>query len=273
MQGAPRALLLDMDGVLYHGSRVLPHALEFVAALSHVPLVFLTNNPIATPRQVAERLQHMGFERPHESRVLTSAVAAARLLAQRKPGFRYFAVGADGLDAALRQVGFADASNADFVVVGEGAGLDYASLTTGINLILKQGAQLVSTNPDATVDAFIDGEHRVLPGGGALVAPFEQATGRKALTIGKPEPLLYEMALQQLGMRPAECIMVGDRPDTDILGAQRLGMPAALVRTGRFGPGQAWPEGMAAADWDVVDLRQLLVAWRGAWPGWLSDQD
>jgi HAD superfamily hydrolase (TIGR01450 family) len=264
----PAALLLDMDGVLYHGLQVLPQAREFLAAVARVPRLFITNNPIATPAQVADRLESMGFERPGEQDILTSGVAAARWLHERTPGFRYFAVGAGGLDAELSRCGTADSERADYVVVGEGAGLDYASLTTGINLVLKHGAQLISTNPDPTVDGSRDGEHLLLPGGGALVAAFEVACGCKAITIGKPEPLLFEMALQRLGVAPGECVMIGDRVDTDIAGAQRLGMRTAMVRTGRFAPGDPWPQGQAPADWDVESLDGLLQAWRARWPGW-----
>jgi ribonucleotide monophosphatase NagD (HAD superfamily) len=96
-----------------------------------------------------------------------------------------------------------------------------------------------------------------MPGGGALVAPFVVATGQQPVTIGKPEPLLYEMAMQVLGVEAEDCLMIGDRPDTDILGAQKLGMKTALVRTGRFAPGEALPDGMAMPDRDVKNLTEL----------------
>jgi HAD superfamily hydrolase (TIGR01450 family) len=166
-------------------------------------------------------------------------------------------VGADGLDAALREQGRADEDDADFVVVGEGPGLDFESLTTGINLVLRKGARLVVTNPDTTVDATRDGQHFVLPGGGALVAPFVAATGRQPVVIGKPEPLLYEMAMARIGVEPDHCIMIGDRPDTDIAGASQVGMRTALVRTGRFAPGEEYPAGLPVPEWDVGSLQEL----------------
>jgi len=251
------AFLLDMDGVLYHGERPLPAALRFMEALADRPHAFLTNNPILPPQQVADKLERMGFRRPDTRLIVTSAEATADWLHRQKQGFRYFAVGAEGLHLALRQKGREERQNADFVVIGEGPGLDFETLTTGINLILKQGARLVVTNPDINVDASIDGEHRILPGGGALVAPFAAATGQQPVIIGKPEPLLYRMALERLDCAPENCLMIGDRPDTDIAGAARLGMPTALVRTGRFAPGEPWPEGLPPADWDVVDLDEL----------------
>ena len=257
------ALLLDMDGVLFHGDTPLPGAADFLARVASLPHLFVTNNPIRTPAEVAARLDAMGLGRPAEAQILTSAEATARWLAREHPGFRYYAVGAAGLHVALAEHGTADAEHADFVVVGEGPGLDFHSLTTGINLIEKQGARLVVTNPDTSVDATRDGEHLVLPGGGALVAPFAAACNVTPVVIGKPEPALFEMALARLGLPAADCVMVGDRPDTDILGAKRAGLRAALVRTGRFAPGARWPDGLPRPDWDVPDLAALLAAWAG----------
>ena len=260
----PQAFLLDMDGVLYHGDHPLPAALRFMEALAGRPHAFLTNNPILPPQRVADKLERMGFRRPSPELIVTSAEATADWLAQQQPGFRYFAVGGEGLHLALRHKGVEDAQNADFVVIGEGPGLDFETLTTGINLVLKRGARLVVTNPDVNVDASVGGRHRILPGGGALVAPFAVATGQEPVVIGKPEPLLFRMALERLGCAPESCLMIGDRPDTDIAGAARLGMPTALVRSGRFAPGEPWPEGLPRADWDVVDLDELAEV-LGSW--------
>jgi len=258
--------LIDLDGVLFHGERVLPGAEAFLRCLEQCPHVFLTNNPIRTPEEVADGLAAMGLPRPAPEHILTSALATARWLSHWKPGFRYFAVGAAGLDAALRTVGELDPVNADVVVVGEGAGIDYDSLTIGINLILGRGARLVATNPDTTVDGIRDGEHVVLPGGGALVAPFAAASGVTPTVVGKPEPLLYEMALEQLGCSAGRCLMIGDRPDTDIVGAERLGMWTALVRTGRFPPCAPWDLTIPKPDFDVPDLPALLRALKLAFP-------
>ena len=262
-----RGLLLDMDGVLFHGDRPLPGAADFLRSIASIPHLFVTNNPIRTPAQVALRLDEMGLGRPPETRILTSAEATARWLERERPGFRFYAVGAEGLHLALRRCGVPDRERADFVVVGEGPGLDFDSLTTGINLILKRGARLVVTNPDTSVDDTHGGQHRILPGGGALVAPFALACGVAPVVIGKPEPILYEMACERLGVSAADCVVVGDRPDTDIAGAVRLGMRSALVRTGRFAPGAAWPAGMPRPDWDVDDLQGLQRAWQDLLPG------
>lgn len=251
-----------MDGVLFHGETPLPGAAAFLRRIAPLPHLFVTNNPIRTPAEVAARLASMGLGRPLPEQILTSAEATARRLARERPGFRYYAVGAAGLDAALRRQGTPDAEQADFVVVGEGPGLDFDSLTTGINLILKRGARLVVTNPDTSVDDSRDGAHRILPGGGALVAPFAAACGVPPEVIGKPEPALFQMACERLGLPAQACVMVGDRPDTDIAGALRAGMRAALVRTGRFAPGAPWPADIPHPHWDVTDLDSLLRAWQ-----------
>lgn len=257
------AFLLDMDGVLHHGERVLAGALEFVQRISDSKHLFVTNNPVRSPGLVAQQLSSLGFKGIVASQILTSAQATAAWLARQKPGFHYFAVGADGLHDALSEVGTEDRRNADYVVIGEGAGLDYESLTIGLNLVLG-GATLVATNPDANVDAWRDGRQLVLPGGGALVAPFEVAAGQKAIVIGKPYPLLYRMAMERLGVGVDDCIMIGDRPDTDIAGAAALGMRSALVRTGRFLPGASWPKGMDKPGWDVDSLAELTSEFEAA---------
>ena len=248
-----------MDGVLYHGEKVIPEAIGFMSAIEHMPHAFITNNPILPAESIADRLEGLGFSRPDEQQIITSAEATALWLSQQKANFRYYAVGAEGLHIALCQHGIEDSQLADYVVIGEGAGIDYDAITIGTNLVLKQGARLVCTNPDHSVDAFFQGKHCVLPGGGALVAPFAIATETEPVYIGKPHALLYEIAMERLCVTPNQCLMVGDRPDTDIAGAAALGMKTALVRTGRFLPGIPLPDHLPAPDWDVESLAQLLM--------------
>ncbi|MGD1983533.1 MAG: haloacid dehalogenase, partial [Chromatiaceae bacterium] len=184
------AFLVDMDGVLFHGSRCLPGAAEFLDALSGLAHCFVTNNPIRTAEQIAEHFEVIGLPRPPIDRIVTSADATVQWLSSQKPGFRYFAIGGGGLAVALEDQGVADDERADFVVVGEGPGINFEVIATAIDLVLR-GARLVCTNPDHNVDATVDGRHRVLPGGGALVAPIAVATGVEPVFIGKPNRLLY----------------------------------------------------------------------------------
>lgn len=251
------AILLDMDGILFHGMNPIDGAIDFMQSIEHIPHLFITNNPIRLPESMADKMLEIGFKRPDDKQIITAGEATAAWLAQQKPNFRFFAIGASGLHDSLRKYGIEDKENADYVVVGEGEGIDYASITTGINLIIKNGAQLISTNPDTSVDSFYKGKRAIMPGGGALTAPFIVATGKQPITIGKPNPLLYEIALQELKVHSNACLMIGDRPDTDILGAQELGIQTALVRTGRFTPGERLPDNMLSPDWDVENLEQL----------------
>ncbi|MGV6825392.1 MAG: HAD-IIA family hydrolase [bacterium] len=255
------AILLDMDGVLYHGDVPLPGAAVFLDNIREIPHLFLTNNPILTVEELADKFIQIGLPAIDAAAVLTSGQATALYLHEIKPGFRFMAVGAPGLSTVLGEYGIEDNQQPDFVVIGEGVGLDYDILQRGLNHIVKRNAVLISTNPDATVDDVVAGVHRLLPGGGALVAPFEVASGRKAITIGKPERLLFELALEKLNVSASCCVMVGDRPDTDIAGAAALGIRTALVRTGRFARGDDWPAGLPKPDWDVDSLDELYNCW------------
>ena len=253
-----KAILLDMDGVLYRGESAISGAIEFMARIQHLPHAFITNNPILPARAVADRLQRLGFQRPDHRQIITSAEATALWLFRQKNDFRYFAVGAEGLHSALCEYGIEDRNTADFVVIGEGVGIDYEQIAIGVNLILQQGAHLICTNPDHSVDGYINGKHCVLPGGGALVAPFAVAAETDPIFIGKPHALLYQIALQRLEVDAEHCLMIGDRPDTDIAGAVELNMQTALVRTGRFSPGTLIPDYLPTPDWDVDSLLSLL---------------
>jgi len=258
-----KAVLMDMDGVLYHGPRALPYASRFVQQLKTIPLVFVTNNPILSAAQIHKKLQAMGFDTITPEQIITSAMATARWLQQQNEGksepISYFAVGASGLHHELQKVGHPDPYTAKYVIVGEGEGISFEQITCGINLIIKQHAILVGTNPDVSVDDYAGDQHRILPGGGALIAPFSAATGISPVFIGKPSPLLYQMALQQVGVAAADALMIGDRPDTDIHGAALLGMQTALVRTGRFLPGEKYSSELLASDYDCANLESLAL--------------
>ncbi len=258
--------LLDMDGVLYHGDVVVSGAREFLDAISAYPHLFITNNSWRSPQEVVNRLKRIGLPVIGTEQVVTSAQVTASVLAAEKPNFRYFAVGGDGLHEALSKHGVVDENHADYVIIGEGPGLDFDSLTLGGNLVLA-GAELICTNPDNSVDAIIDGQHRVLPGGGSLIAPFQVMTGHNARVMGKPYAPLYQAGLQRLGCLAENCIMVGDRPDTDIEGAARLGMRSLLVRTGRFPPLAVYPSLLSPPTWDVDNL----LDWLRQYPGVLLD--
>jgi len=251
------AFLLDMDGVLYRGDHAIPEARTFLRAIADFSYLLITNNSSTTPEALASKLVRLGFPEIDPTRILTSAIATAAFLQAEKPGFSYFSVGGSGLHNALRRYGTDDADEPDYVIVGEGEGLTYESLTLGINRLIYGKAKLIGTNPDPALDGTRNGQAIVLPGGGALIAPFAAATGLEPLFIGKPERWLFIEALHRLNRSANEAIMVGDRPDTDIKGAAQLGIVTVLVRTGRFPPDMPYPDGLPKPDFDVNSLNEL----------------
>ena len=225
-------VLFDLDGVLYRGEAAVPSAPPTLAELRRrgVRPVFLTNNSSRTPLQVAEKLRGIGIEvEPGE--VVTSALATAELLAERGGG-RAFVIGQDGVREALSDAGIAivdgDPEEADLVVVGYDGGATYGSLKRA-SLLVQRGARLVATNADGSYPA-ADG---LWPGAGALLAAITTTTGAEPEIVGKPFAPLFEAGRRRGGGgRP---LVVGDRLDTDIEGAARLGWDSMLVLTGISG--------------------------------------
>ncbi len=249
------AILLDLDGVLYRWPEPIDGAADAVRALRDAGkrIAFVTNNASRTPAQVAERLASVGVDaRPEE--IVTSALATATLLAERGIGSA-FVVGEEGLlealgDAAIRVVdAFAD--EVDVVVVGFDRGADYTKLRDA-SVLVGRGVPLVASNADASFPA-PGGES--WPGAGALLAVIETTTGTRGEVVGKPESPLFERALVSAGGgRP---LVVGDRLDTDIAGAGRLGWDSALVLTGDAGR-----EDLARSQWKptfIIDDLSGLV--------------
>ena len=223
--------LLDLDGVVYLSTEPVPHAAEALEAAraAGMRLGFVTNNASRTPTAVAEHLCALGIPAdPHD--VITSAQAAVRLVAERVPaGSAVLVVGADGLRheveaAGLRVVDSADDAPAA-VVQGYAAGTTYATLAEAA-LAVQAGAVWVASNVDSTLPS----PRGPLPGNGALVAALEVATRRTPLVAGKPEVTLHTESVERTAAeRP---LVVGDRLDTDVAGAVRVGCDSLLVLTG-----------------------------------------
>jgi glycerol-1-phosphatase len=225
-------ILFDLDGVLYRGEAAVPSAPPTLAELRRrsVRPVFLTNNSSRTPLQVAEKLRGIGIE-AEPGEVVTSALATAELLAERGGG-RAFVIGQDGVREALSDAGIAivdgDPEEADLVVVGYDGGATYGALKRA-SLLVQRGARLVATNADGSYPA-ADG---LWPGAGALLAVITTTTGAEPEIVGKPFAPLFEAGRRRGGGgRP---LVVGDRLDTDIEGAARLGWDSMLVLTGISG--------------------------------------
>jgi NagD protein len=221
--------LIDMDGVLYRGSELIPGADRFINHLraAQVPFLLLTNNSQRTRRDVATKMQRMGVD-VEEEHVFTCAMATARFLAQQKPGGTAFVIGEGGLLTALHNNGYAIVDkDPDYVVVGEGRTFTFENIEAALNLVLR-GAKLVATNLDPNCPT----REGSRPGCGAVVAMLEEASGRKAFSVGKPSPIMMRAARKQLGMTAGQTVVIGDTMETDVLGGVQLGYHTILVLSG-----------------------------------------
>jgi NagD protein len=224
-----KGFICDMDGVIYHGNKLLPGVKEFVGWLKSEKksFVFLTNASERTPKELQEKLKRLGIEVDH-SHFYTSALATASFLASQRPKGSAYIIGEAGLINALYNVGYTmNNVNPDYVVVGESKSYSFDRIEHAVNLVLR-GAKLIGTNPDITGPT----ENGITPATKALIAPIEMATGRNAYFIGKPNPLMMRIALKNIGMSPEETIIIGDRMDTDIVAGIESEIDTALVLSG-----------------------------------------
>ncbi len=227
-----RALIIDLDGVLWVGETPLPGLEGFFLCLRTRPLPFLlvSNNATTSPEIVRAKLGRMGVEVALDE-VLTSTEASASFLIGLLPsGAAVLVVGEAGLRAAVERAGLAlarDADEARAVVVGLDRQATWHSLSEAA-LAIRRGALFIATNPDVTFPI----ERGLALGSGALIAALAAATGKEPMMVGKPEPPLYNQAMARLGSSPRETLAIGDRLETDILGGQRAGVSTALLLSG-----------------------------------------
>ena len=185
--------ICDMDGVIYHGNRILPGVADFIQWLheENKEYLFLTNNSGYTPRELQQKLARMGLDVPEEH-FYTSALATAAFLKDQAPGCSVFAIGEAGLLNALYDAGLTmNDVNPDYVVVGEGRTYSLDTLTKAVNLVMA-GAKLIGANSDVSGPI----ESGIAPACRALVAPIEMATGKQAYFCGKPNPLMMRTGLR-----------------------------------------------------------------------------
>lgn len=225
------ALLFDLDGTVMHGARPIPGAADGVRTVRDhgVGVGFVTNNASRTPEQVVSHLAGVGVE-ARTTEIATSPQIAAQLLARNVPaGSTVLVLGAEGLADEIRAAGYdvvrEDRPEVAAVVQGFSPDLGWAQLAEGA-YALGHGATWVATNTDATLPT----ERGLAPGNGSLVQMLQHATGRTPSVAGKPAPEMFRIAASSLAAdRP---LVVGDRLDTDIEGANRAGMASLLVLTG-----------------------------------------
>lgn len=224
-----KGFICDMDGVIYHGNRLMPGVTEFIDWLhkEDKKFLFLTNNSGYTPRELQQRLARMGLD-VSEDHFYTSALATAEFLKKQKPGCSVYAIGEAGLFKALYDAGVTmNDVNPDYVVIGEAKSYTLDTLIKATNLVVA-GAKLIGANSDISGPI----ENGIMPACRALVAPIELATGKQAYFCGKPNPLMMRTGLNILGLHSGECVMVGDRMDTDVVSGMESGMSTILVLSG-----------------------------------------
>jgi NagD protein len=218
-----------MDGVIYHGNKLLPGVTDFVAWLESTgkKYLFLTNSSERTPKELHEKLKRLGIN-VGEEHFYTSALATASFLASQNPEGSAYIIGDAGLIHALYSVGYTvNNVNPDYVVVGDTHGYNFEKIELALNLVLK-GAKLIGTNSDVSGPV----EVGITPSTKALIAPIEIASGKKAYFVGKPNPLMMRIALKRLGVKREDTIVIGDRMDTDVRCGLESEIDTLLVLSG-----------------------------------------
>lgn len=236
-----QALILDMDGVLWRDTEPLgdlPRLFELLKAQGY-QVQFVTNNATKTIKEYVDKLSEFGVQ-SSSTQILSAAEATGIFLKNKFPSqTKVYVIGQPSLKCTLSKydMDIVDESEQDVQVVV--ASIDYDLTYKKLkhaSLLIQEGCFFVGTNPDRTLPT----PEGFIPGSGTVIEALEIASGKSAKFIGKPEPLLYEIALSRLGTSPQVTLAVGDRLETDIAGAQAAGIHTALVLTGASSMEQAY---------------------------------
>jgi HAD superfamily hydrolase (TIGR01450 family) len=227
-----RGWLFDLDGTIYRGEELIPGADTVIAVLRDEGrrVAFLSNKPLSTRADYAAKLTRLGIPATPDE-VINSSIVLVRHLAALDPGAPVFVIGELPLVGELRAHGFEVRADhrVRWVVIAFDRTFDYAKLDTALQAVRRSGARLIATNPDRTCPTE-DGE---IPDCAGMIAAVEAVTGQAVEAIvGKPSPIILDVALAALGVSAAECAMVGDRIETDIVMAKRRGLASVLVLSG-----------------------------------------
>lgn len=231
--GQLSAALVDLDGTVYRGDRLIPGAAEGIAALEAAGIrpVFLSNNATKRPAAYREKLASLGIDVPLD-RVLNSAAVAADYLARTHPDSSVYVVGEPPLVAELEAAGVtvtADPAAIDVVLASMDRSFDYHHLEAVLDGERSGESALYATNPDRTCPVE-DGE---IPDCGAVMGAIEGLLGREFdRVLGKPSRVMIDVALDYVGVSPEACLMIGDRLETDVRMGEGTGIRTALVRSG-----------------------------------------
>lgn len=224
-----KGFICDMDGVIYHGNKILDGVKDFITWLTDEKkdYLFLTNSSERTPLELSRKLARMGLE-VSVDHFYTSALATAKFLETQTKGASAYVIGEAGLMNALYDAGiYTNDVNPDYVVVGETRTYNFEKIEKAIALVNK-GACLIGCNPDVTGPT----ETGVMPGTGALISPIEIATGKKAYFLGKPNPFIIRHAMRKLNTHSVDTVIIGDRMDTDIVSGIESSIDTVLVLSG-----------------------------------------
>ena len=259
-----RALVLDLDGVLWRGEQILPGVPELFRLIDERGLrcCLASNNATLTLEMVQERLSPIGVQVPPDALVTSAHAAAGYIQRHYRLAPQVLVIGEESLRQALIEAGCTLVDGADgagVVVVGMDRGLTWPKLVEA-GLAIAAGATFIGTNPDRTFPT----ERGIGPGNGAILAALEAATGRAPVIVGKPEPHLFLEAMTRLAVPPEQTLVVGDRLETDIAGGVRAGMRTALLLTGVTSVAEVRGRDVQP-DWTFEDLPALVERL----PGWL----
>jgi len=224
-----KGLAIDMDGTVYKGMDVIPGAREFISGLKEkgIPFTFVTNNSSKGRRHYYDKLKKLGFEVDMDN-VLTSGIATLRYLNENRPGKTVYPIGTESYISEVKECGVPiDDKDPDIVLLSFDTSITYEKINNAYQFLMK-GSELIATHPDDLCPTE-DGYDVDI---GPFIMMFEYLTKKKATVIGKPNRLLLDMASSQMGIRPDEIAMVGDRLYTDMRMAWDNGIPSILVLTG-----------------------------------------
>jgi HAD superfamily hydrolase (TIGR01450 family) len=227
-----RGWLFDLDGTVYLGEGLVPGAGETIAALRAAGrrVAFLSNKPLYTRMDYATKLTRLGIP-TRTDEVVNSSITLARHLRTLDPGAPVFVIGEPPLIGELREHGFdvRDQPDVRWVVIAFDRTFDYNKLNTALQAVRRHDARLIATNPDRTCPV----EGGEIPDCAGMIAAVEAVTGRRVeAVVGKPSPIILEVALEALGVEARDCVIVGDRIETDIVMGKSLGLATVLVLTG-----------------------------------------
>ncbi|WP_286885190.1 TIGR01457 family HAD-type hydrolase [Aneurinibacillus sp. UBA3580] len=231
-----KGYLLDLDGTVYRGGEVIPEAVTFIETLKkrNIPYLYVTNNSSLTPEQLAGKLRKMGLDASPED-FFTSSMAVAETIEkmerQEETGgpVTVLAIGERGLKTALEGAGYSivEKAPASYVVVGIDREFSYEKMKQA-TLAIYGGARFLSTNCDRAIPT----EEGLVPGNGSLTASIAYATRTEPLYVGKPEETIIKLALERLGLRADEVLLIGDNLETDIAAGESSGVDTLLVYSG-----------------------------------------